>query len=69
MMGPKCIYLDWNATTPIHPAVADAMRPFLSPGKLYGYDAVDQPIVQNYKQTHSNPSSNHAVGLEVRTVL
>ena len=40
---PDPIYLDFNATTPIHPRVADAMRPFLdrefgnpSSGHVYG---------------------------------
>ena len=32
--APKPIYLDYNATTPIDPSVADAMRPFL--GEFFG---------------------------------
>ncbi len=29
MVGPKKIYLDYNASTPIAPEVAEAMKPFL----------------------------------------
>src|SRR3954447_20542451 len=29
-MGESCIYFDHNATTPLHPTVWEAMRPFLA---------------------------------------
>ena len=41
--GPQCIYLDYNGTTPIHPAVLQAMMPYFtthfgnpSSGHFYG---------------------------------
>ncbi|MFB6347188.1 MAG: cysteine desulfurase family protein [bacterium] len=42
------IYLDYNATTPLDPAVTDAMQPFLEPG-------VEE-------QAFGNPSSSHEYG-------
>jgi len=48
------IYLDYNATTPIDPSVADAMRPFLAPGLDGGF---------------GNPSSSHAYGLRTRAAV
>ena len=44
------IYLDYNATTPIDPAVFQAMLPYLSA-------TVDQPF-----GNFGNPSSRHAYG-------
>ncbi|MDA8217899.1 MAG: cysteine desulfurase family protein [Dehalococcoidales bacterium] len=43
----RTIYLDYNATTPIAPAVAEAMRPFLEGGLEGGF---------------GNPSSSHEYG-------
>lgn len=51
-MKPK-IYFDYNATTPPHPAVVQAMIPYLNPEfNLYG-----------------NPSSVHALGQETRKAI
>src|SRR5437899_1582694 len=41
------IYLDYNATTPVAPEVAEAIRPFLEGGLSGGF---------------GNPSSSHAFG-------
>lgn len=43
----RTIYLDYNATTPVAPAVAEAMRPFLEGGLEGGF---------------GNPSSSHEYG-------
>lgn len=43
----SCIYLDYNATTPIDPAVAESSLPFLQPG---------------FSGLFGNPSSSHAAG-------
>ncbi|MHB9092855.1 MAG: aminotransferase class V-fold PLP-dependent enzyme, partial [Chloroflexota bacterium] len=43
----RAIYLDYNATTPIDPAVAAEMRPFLEGGLEGGF---------------GNPSSSHEYG-------
>jgi cysteine desulfurase len=51
---PRTIYFDYNATTPLDPAVRDAMLPFLggSAGEVWG-----------------NPSSVHHVGRKARALL
>ncbi|MGH7954076.1 MAG: cysteine desulfurase family protein, partial [Limisphaerales bacterium] len=51
---PRTIYLDYNATTPLDPAVRDAMLPFLGGdvGDIWG-----------------NPSSVHHVGRKARALL
>ena len=48
------IYLDYNATTPLDPAVTEAMEPYLAPG-LDG--------------RFGNPSSSHAYGQETHTAV
>mgnify|MGYP005850334667 CR=1 FL=1 len=48
------IYLDYNATTPLDPAVVEAIGPYLAPG-LEG--------------RFGNPSSSHAYGQEVRAAV
>jgi cysteine desulfurase len=53
-MKERPIYLDYNATTPIDPEVADAMRPFLEPGLDGGF---------------GNPSSGHAYGRRTRAAI
>ncbi len=50
-MQARRIYLDYAATTPVDPAVREAMLPFLG-------DAAD---------SFGNPSSVHAWGQEART--
>src|SRR6478736_1277641 len=51
---PRTIYLDYNATTPLDPAVREAMLPFLGGGvgEIWG-----------------NPSSVHHVGRKARALL
>jgi cysteine desulfurase len=51
---PRTIYFDYNATTPLDPAVRDAMLPFLGggAGEVWG-----------------NPSSVHHVGRKARALL
>ena len=51
---PRTIYFDYNATTPLDPAVRDAMLPFLGGGvgEIWG-----------------NPSSVHHVGRKARALL
>src|ERR1017187_10373962 len=51
---PRTIYFDYNATTPLDPAVRDAMLPFLGGrvGDVWG-----------------NPSSVHHVGRKARALL
>lgn len=51
-MSNDLIYLDYAATTPLHPAVAEAMAPFLAPG-----------LAGNF----GNPSSLHSVGQAAKT--
>ncbi len=48
------IYLDYNATTPLEPAVVEAMAPYLAPG-LDG--------------RFGNPSSSHAYGRDTHTAV
>ncbi|MCL4370827.1 MAG: cysteine desulfurase [Chloroflexi bacterium] len=50
----KPIYLDYNATTPLDPAVVEAMAPYLAPG-LEG--------------RFGNPSSSHAYGEEAHVAV
>src|SRR6266850_1783835 len=51
---PRTIYFDYNATTPLDPAVREAMLPFLGGGvgEIWG-----------------NPSSVHHVGRKARALL
>ncbi len=51
---PRTVYFDYNATTPLDPAVREAMLPFLGggPGEVWG-----------------NPSSVHHVGRKARSLL
>ena len=51
----KPIYLDYNATTPIHPEVARAMEPFLyehfgNPSSNHAYGATTRTAVENARQ-------------------
>ena len=51
--GKHRIYFDYNATTPVHPEVAEAMMPYIKPNSgLYG-----------------NPSSVHTFGQETRKAV
>lgn len=50
----KPIYLDYNATTPIDPAVEEAMLPYLK-GRLEG--------------RFGNPSSSHRYGQEAHSAV
>jgi cysteine desulfurase len=51
---PRTIYFDYNATTPLDPAVRDAMLPFLGGG---------------VGEVWGNPSSVHHVGRKARALL
>lgn len=51
----KPIYLDYNATTPIDPEVAAAMRPFLddhwgNPSSSYSYGQIARQAIENARQ-------------------
>ena len=51
---PRTIYFDYNATTPLDPAVREAMLPFLGGG---------------VGDVWGNPSSVHHVGRKARALL
>jgi len=38
------IYLDYNATTPIDPAVAEAMTPYIY--KIFGFNGINEETVK-----------------------
>jgi len=40
------IYLDYNASTPVDPAVASAMRPFLQPERGTTSDEIDHVVAR-----------------------
>ncbi len=49
------VYLDYNATTPVHPEVAEAMRPYLSdlfgnPSSTYSYGALARTEVEKARR-------------------
>ena len=50
----QCIYLDWNATTPIFPEVAASMLPFLShfgnPSSTHPYGRTCKAAVEHARQ-------------------
>ncbi len=59
------VYLDYNATTPVDPRVADAMRPFL--GEIYGnpsssheFGIIARQAVENARQALAIMLNSHA---------
>ncbi len=55
IMNKELIYLDYNATTPIDPAVADAMRPFLdtyfgNPSSTHEHGVITKKAVEMARQ-------------------
>ncbi|TVR73787.1 MAG: selenide, water dikinase SelD [Marinilabiliales bacterium] len=51
----KIIYLDYNATTPVHPEVAEAMRPYLAhvygnPSSIHSFGADAKKAVEKARQ-------------------
>ncbi|CAM9318378.1 unnamed protein product [Heterosigma akashiwo] len=44
-MKENCLYLDYNATTPIYPEVAEAMKPYLF-GSCFGNPSSSHPYGQ-----------------------
>jgi len=55
MLASPCIYLDYNATTPIDKEVADAMRPYLefhfgNPSSAHPYGVTTKIAVENARK-------------------
>lgn len=53
---PHPIYLDYNATTPVHPAVAEAIRPYLeqvfgNPSSIHSYGAEAKKAVEQARES------------------
>jgi len=62
----ETIYLDYNATTPIHPLVADAMRPYLdtifgNPSSTHAPGMKAKEAVENARKQVAGMLNGHRI--------